>query len=130
VKEPKAVIEAKTALRKQNWRMVPLITAMSLGWIPMLPLESAGVNPVAFMSVYMLLTVMASGYMAWDAHKTKWAKTLVTGWESHLAQLALKESFAEMEPGDSDVPSAVFMGRIREHLELGTRALAAAETAY
>lgn len=129
MKEPKAVVEARAALRARLMRMVPIIGVMMLGWLPVIPLEQAGSGGDVFMGIYMLLALLGTGAIVWDEHRTNWARTLVDTWDRNQAQRTL-EDVAGTQTGRADVPAAVIMGRIREHLEVDRRALGAAEAAY
>ena len=123
------MVEARAALKAKVYRLLPIIGVMLLGWLPVIPMEQASSGADVFMGIYMLLTLVGTGVIVWDEHKTKWAKTLVDAWDLNQAQRTLEDAVGAQGAG-SDVPAAVIMGRIREHLEVDRRALDAAEAAY
>ena len=133
-REPKVVAEAQAEIRKGYlWMLWPGIVIM-LGWIPILAMAEYGgdVGVLVALALYMVGVLGGTAGIVWKAQQIKWATDLVESWQRTQAEVNLRDALREegMAVPNDDVPSAVMMGRIREHLEMDARALKAAEEAH
>ena len=68
----------------------------------------------------------------WLGERRRWAHALVASWQQTQVTGKLHEAMREegLPLAGDEMPAAVMMGRIREHLEVDAQALRAAEEAY
>jgi hypothetical protein len=135
VKEPKAVSEARAALKRFYWRISGPIAWATLGWVFMFPAETLAGDLGIWVALgaYLATTVAAMVFLGVEATKNKWAEDLLKAWARAKADASVRDALLEAglaPPAQDAVPSAVLIGRIREHLEVDARALHAAEAAY
>jgi hypothetical protein len=133
-REPSVVSEARNELgRLKRWTAVP-VTLMILSWLPLLFIEDilGKTGMIVVIVLYVVFCMVASVAIAWKTEQASWARELVESWSRAQADSKIRGAMREhgLTPSTVDTPSAVLMGRIREHLELDARALRAAEDAY
>ena len=133
VREPRVVVNARAEVQRAQWWMRLAILWMAVGWVPLVPLDLYAVQATVTTPVlvlYLLGALVGTGVLAWKGQQTQWARELIASWQRAQADGTVRQAMHEEGLSADAISAAVVMERIREHLQVETRALQAAEDAY